>query len=480
VQLATYADRLGGSLSGLLSVLEGPLAGLFSGVHVLPFYLPFDGADAGFDPQDHTSVDPRLGEWSDITALAAGREVMADLIVNHLSVESAQFRGFLHDGDDSPYAGMFLTMGTVFPDGATEEQLTSIYRPRPGLPLTPYVGADGGRRLVWTTFTDRQADVDVAHPASIAYLRSIVDVMAAHGVTTVRLDAVGYAVKKPGSTCFMLAETFDFIRELSGYAHGVGVEVLVEVHSYFQTQVDISKQVDHIYDFALPPLVLHALLNSDPDPLVRWMEVRPTNVVSVLDTHDGIGVIDVGPDPLDVGRPGLLTQAQIDALVEDIHRNTGGNSVLATGAAASNLDVYQVNSTFYDALGRNEPMYLLARAIQFFLPGVPQVYYVGLLGGANDMELLRRTGVGRDVNRHYYSRDELHRAIHTTVVQLLMRMIRFRNTHPAFSGEFTWDRPSPSHLVLRWTNAEHIAELHADFAAGTHTVHSTGDGPDLP
>jgi sucrose phosphorylase len=274
----------------------------------------------------------------------------------------------------------------------------------------------------------------------------------------------------------MLPETFDFIRDLSAYAHRAGVDVLVEVHSHFQTQVDISKHVDYIYDFALPPLVLHALLTSDADPLVRWLGVRPTNVVSVLDTHDGIGVIDVGPDPLEVGRPGLLTQTQIDSLVEAIHRNTGGNSALATGVAASNLDVYQVNSTFYDALGRDEAMYLLARAIQLFLPGVPQVYYVGLLGGANDMELLQRTGVGRDVNRHYYSRDDLYAAIDTSVVQGLMHMIRFRNTHPAFGGQFSWDRPSPGSLVLRWTNAEHTAELHVDFTARTHAVEHTGDG----
>ena len=470
VQLVTYADRLGGTLSGLRAILDGPLDGVFGGVHVLPFYRPFDGADAGFDPEDHTEVDARLGTWDDVAALANGGDMMLDLIVNHMSVDSAQFRSFLKEGGASASAGMFLTMGTVFAAGATEQALLKIYRPRPGLPFTPYVFGDGERRLVWTTFTERQADIDVAHPESVAYLQSILETMATNGVTAVRLDAVGYAVKKPDTTCFMLPETFDFIKELSAKAHTLGMDVLVEVHSHYQTQVEISKHVDYVYDFALPPLLLHALLTVDVEPLLRWLEVRPTNVVSVLDTHDGIGVIDVGRDQTELGRAGLLNESEIARLVEAIHRNTNGDSIQATGSAASNVDLYQVNSTFYDALGRNEERYLLARAVQFFLPGVPQVYYVGLLDGTNDMDLLARTKVGRDVNRHYYSGEEVRDALHTDVVQHLMELIRLRNTHPAFAGSFTWRHPSPSMIVLQWRNGERSAELRADFEAGIHTI----------
>ena len=234
--------------------------------------------------------------------------------------------------------------------------------------------------MIWTTFTERQADIDVTQPESVAYLHAILQRMAANGVSAVRLDAVGYAVKRPGTSCFMLPETFAFIRSLSQVAAGVGIDVLVEIHSHYRTQLEISQQVDYTYDFALPPLLLHALFTRDVAPLVEWLGVRPTNVVSVLDTHDGIGVMDVGADRAGDGGAGLLNDGQIDALVRTIHHNTGGASELATGAAASNLDLYQVNSTFFDALGRDEGRYLLARAVQFYLPGVPQVYYVGLLG----------------------------------------------------------------------------------------------------
>src|SRR6185503_20614086 len=119
-----------------------------------------------------------------------------------------------------------------------------------------------------------------------------------------------------------------------------------------------------------------------------------------------------------------------------IHANSTGESQRATGAAASNLDLYQVNCTFYDALGRDDVQYLLARAIQFFLPGIPQVYYVGLLAGHNDMPLLAETGVGRDINRHYYTRSEIGPALEKPVVARLLELIRLRNSHPSFNGTF--------------------------------------------
>ena len=167
------------------------------------------------------------------------------------------------------------------------------------------------------------------------------------------------------------------------------------------------------------------------------LTISPRNCVTVLDTHDGIGVIDVGPDRRGAGMsPGLLTSEEIDKLVETIHARSNSESRQATGAAANNLDLYQVNCTYYDALGRCDAEYLIARAIQFFVPGIPQVYYVGLLAGTNDMDLLDRTGVGRDINRHYYSRQEIDSETTRPVVQALFDLIRFRNTHPAFAGEF--------------------------------------------
>lgn len=475
VQLITYADRLGGDLAGLREVLAGPLAGLFGGVHVLPFFTPYDGADAGFDPQDHTQVDPRLGGWDDVRALGEDLEVMVDVIVNHVSSSSPPFLDWLARGAASPYAGMFLTLGGAFPDGAREEDLLTLYRPRPGVPFTPYTLADGTKRLVWTTFTAQQVDLDIRHPQTRAYLLRVLDRLAAAGVTCVRLDAVGYAVKTPGNTSFMTPETFAFIDEITGWCRDRRLEVLVEVHSHVERQVQIARGVDRVYDFAIPPLVLHALSTGDAEPLRVWMAMRPTNAVTVLDTHDGIGVIDVGADALDPSKRGLLTPEQIDRLVETVHASSGGTSRQATGGAASNVDLYQVNCTFYDALGRDDQRYLLARAIQFFAPGIPQVYYVGLLAGTNDMELLSRTHVGRDVNRHRYPREEVAAALQRPVVAALCRLIGFRNAHPAFAGEFTLGG-SGSELVMTWRAGTERAELVADVAGGEGRLEWTDGG----
>ncbi len=194
----------------------------------------------------------------------------------------------------------------------------------------------------------------------------------------------------------------------------------------------------------------------------------------MLDTHDGIGVIDIGADGSDPqDHPGLIPPEELDALVERIHINSNGQSRQATGTAASNLDLYQVNCTFYDALGRNDHEYLLARAIQFFTPGVPQVYYVGLLAGENDMALLAKSGIGRDINRHYYTNEEIDQALQRPVVQSLFEMIRFRNRHPAFDGTFHLPKTGESEITLRWDNGDAWAMLEVNFSSGSYSISSS-------
>jgi sucrose phosphorylase len=478
VQLITYVDRLsGGGFRALHDLFEGPFQGLFGGAHLLPFYWPTDGADAGFDPIDHTQPDSRLGSWDDVRALAEGRDLVADVIVNHISSRSPQFEDFRQHGDASPCRDLFLTYSGVFPNGASESDLLQIYRPRPGLPFTKVRLNDGTERLLWTTFTPEQIDIDVRSSAGRAYLNQILTEFQAAGIRAIRLDAAGYAIKKPGTSCFMIPETFDFIDDFTAQAHALNIEVLVEIHAYHRDQINIAKQVDWVYDFVLPPLVLHALYTRTTARLKHWLGISPRNCITVLDTHDGIGVIDVGPDRRGAEiLPGLLTSEEIDTLVETIHVRSNGESCQATGAAANNLDLYQVNCTYYDALGQRDEEYLIARAIQFFAPGIPQVYYVGLLAGANDLDLLRRTGVGRDINRHYYGRREVESALTRPVVEALFGLIRFRNTHPAFAGEFRL-LPSADHEIhIEWRNGDQWARLEADLKATVATVFHSANG----
>jgi sucrose phosphorylase len=473
VQLITYVDRLsGGGFAKLNQLLKGPLNGVFGGAHLLPFFTPIDGADAGFDPIDHTQVDARLGTWDDVCELSDTVELVSDLIVNHVSSSSPQFLDFSKKGQASQYAEMFLTWDRVFPQGAKETDILSIYRPRPTVPFSPITLSSGEKKLFWTTFNPEQVDIDVRHPQAEAYLDSILQKFQAAGIKMIRLDAVGYAIKKPRTGCFMIPETFDFIAELTGKARGLGIEVLVEIHSHYLKQVEIARQVDWVYDFALPPLVLHALFNSDSRPLAQWLSISPRNAVTVLDTHDGIGVIDAGAG--DNGEPGLLSPEEIDSLVETIHLKSNGQSKKATGAAANNLDLYQVNCTFFDALGGREADYLIARAIQFFAPGIPQVYYVGLLGGRNDMELLARTGVGRDINRHYYTDDEIETALKQPLVQKLIELIRIRNSHPAFGGEFHVEAPTKDRIEMQWKEGKQQIKLNVDLSVPSASITDSG------
>ncbi|GGG54419.1 sucrose phosphorylase [Croceivirga lutea] len=455
IQLITYVDRIAcKNIIELDQLLTNELDGLFGGVHILPFFYPIDGEDAGFDPINHKKVDPRLGDWSNIKKLSNSTEIMADLIVNHMSADSVEFKDFVEKGENSPYASLFLTYDKVFPKGATEKNLLQIYRPRPGFPFTKFKLADGSQKLVWTTFTQKQIDIDVFSEGGNAYLEEILAIYQQAGIKMIRLDAAGYAIKKAGTSCFMIPETFDFIDELTKKARAKGIAVLVEIHSFYKTQIEIAKKVDFVYDFALPVLVLDTLFNADATNLKKWLQIAPRNVVTVLDTHDGIGIVDVASEG---DEDGLIPDNVLDNIVNKMHANSEGRSLKATGAAASNLDLYQVNCTYFEALGSNEVSYLMARAIQFFVPGIPQVYYVGLFGDENDMELLAKTNVGRDINRHYYTKEEIQKKTASSLFEKLSQLMKLRNTHPAFNGEFNLEESSAKYLEIKWVlNTESI------------------------
>ncbi|MDP3314409.1 sucrose phosphorylase [Lutibacter sp.] len=461
IQLITYVDRLGcKNLSDLKSLFQNEFKGLFGGLHILPFFYPIDGEDAGFDPIDHQLIDPRLGNWDDLKLLSDEVDIMADLIVNHVSAKSTAFQDYLQKGKNSEYASLFLSYETVFPNGASEADLLNVYRPRPSFPFTTFKLNDGSSKLIWTTFTSNQIDIDVNSKLGTKYLESILNTFQKAGITMIRLDAAGYAIKKQGTSCFMIDETFEFISKLSNQAKAKGIDVLVEIHSYYQTQIEIAKRVDYVYDFALPVLVLDTLFNKNTSSLKKWLAVSPRNAITVLDTHDGIGIVDVGSEN---GKPGLIDDAILNEIVNKIHNNSKKESLKATGAAASNLDLYQVNCTYFDALGKDEKAYFMARAIQFFVPGVPQVYYVGLFAGENDMDLLEKNKVGRDINRHYYTKNEINSNLEKPIVKKLFELMLLRNNHPAFNGEFKLIEISDNILNIEWTLNNEWAELFIDL-----------------
>ena len=441
--ILVYAERVGGNLGEIEKLLAGPLAD-FSGIHVLPFFHPYDGDDAGFDPIDHKIVDPRLGTWADFKRISQTHELTADLIVNHASHLSPEFIDWQEKGDASEYAGLFLTFDVVFPNGGTEEGITSFYRPRPGMPFTAYEVA-GKRRLVWTTFMPSQVDIDIKHPAGEAYLKAVLEALASGGVKVIRLDAIGYAVKTPGTDSFMTPETLEYVQELTDLIHSYGMRVLVEVHAHYTQQLDIAPLVDLIYDFQTAPLLLHSLFTGTVDRLDDWFKIRPNNCLNVLDTHDGYGVIDGGPIN---GKPGLITQDEMAAIFKQAEINTGGHSAIASVVPQWFTLPHQINATLPNIVA-NDTGYVIMRAVQFFLPGEPQVYYVGLFNGMDDRELFERTGQGRDVNRHNYTPAEIEEALKQPVTQAIIALARLRKL-PVFEGEFSWQVTGGDSLRMGW------------------------------
>ena len=450
--ILVYAERVGGNLGEIEKLLAGPLAD-FDGIHVLPFFHPYDGDDAGFDPIDHSIVDPRLGDWSDFKRISATHELTADLIVNHASYLSPEFQDWQAKGPASEFDGMFLTFDVVFPNGGTEEGITSFYRPRPGMPFTAYEVA-GKRRLVWTTFMPSQVDIDINHDAGKAYLVRVLEALKSGGVKVVRLDAVGYAVKTPGTDSFMTAETLDFVRDITKLIQSYDMRVLVEVHAHYTQQLDISPLVDLIYDFQTAPLLLHSFFTGTVDRLDNWFKIRPANCLNVLDTHDGYGVIDGGPIN---GRPGLITQDEMAHIFKVAEKNTNGHSAIASVVPQWFSLPHQINATLPNIVA-NDTAYVAMRAVQFFLPGEPQVYYVGLFNGMDDRELFARSGQGRDTNRHIYSPAEIQEALKQPVTQAIIALARLRK-HAAFEGEFSWQVLGADSIRLQWMNGASSLQL---------------------
>ena len=457
--ILVYAERVGGNLGEIEKLLAGPLAD-FDGIHILPFFHPYDGDDAGFDPIDHKIVDPRLGTWADFKRISEPHELTADLIVNHASALSPEFIDWQEKGDDSEYAGLFLTFDTVFPNGGTEEGITSFYRPRPGMPFTAYE-VNGKRRLVWTTFMPSQVDIDIKHEKGQAYLRSVLDALKSGGVKVVRLDAVGYAVKTPGTDSFMTPETLEFVSEIAELIQSYGMRVLVEVHAHYTQQLEIAPLVDLIYDFQSAPLLLHSLFTGTVDRLDDWFKIRPANCLNVLDTHDGYGVIDGGP----IGdKPGLITQDEMAHIFKVAEKNTEGHSAIASVVPQWFTLPHQINATLPNIV-KNDTGYVIMRAVQFFLPGEPQVYYVGLFNGMDDRELFARSGQGRDTNRHNYTPAEIEEALQQPVTQAIIALARVRK-HPAFNGEFSWNVVDHETMRLEWNHGSDRLSLEFKTTVG--------------
>jgi sucrose phosphorylase len=466
VHLIVYPNSLGENLTELNTILRTHASNLFGGVHILPFY-PSNG-DRGFSPLTHLEVDPQYGDWSDISNLSKKYELTADLIVNHVSESSLYVRDCLKNGKKSAYWDMLLWTEKLHPDGHIPDVLMDkVYRRKFRYPVKTLSVMDLPVE-VWNTFGDDQIDVDVDSAKTKEVFEEYIAVLASQGISTLRFDAVGYIIKKLGSSCFFqIPELFDYMTWAKKICDKYGVEILPELHLDYKAQLDLATHGYWVYDFALPVLVLHTLYEKSTLNLKKWLAICPQNQVTVLDTHDGIGIVDATE---------LLTEKEIESVQANINLKGGEEVSIASGTASDNVDVYQINCTYYSALGEDDDLYIMARAIQFFTPGVPQVYYVGWLAGSNDNELVKATHHGRDINRHSYTETEIAENMTRDVVKRLNKLIKFRSSYRAFEGKMEIMETSDMEITIVWKYDDTCATLEVDTIKNIAKITYLEDG----
>ncbi len=457
--LITYPNTIGKDLNELKRNVSEYFGDAIGGIHILPFF-PSSG-DRGFAVIGYDEVDPAFGTWKDIDALADDYFLMADFMLNHVSIRSNEFKDYMEKGDESEYKDMFIEWEKFWPNGApTEKELETIYKRKPGGPYKEFTRKDGKAVRLWNTFFEEQIDINPYAATTQRYYEDNLSRIASH-VPLIRYDAFAYTSKRPGTTCFFVEPDIWNILDISmSPLRKYGTEMLPEIHENYHIQLKMAEHGYWVYDFALPMLLLHGLKTGRTDRLIHWLNICPRKQFTTLDTHDGIGVVDVA---------GLLTDEEIDVVRDDVDDILKDIKPFFKFPMTITKDdgkarQYQLSSTYYSALRCNDDAYLLARAVQFFTPGIPQVYYVGMLAGKNDEEAIKRGEEPRSINRHTYTEAEIKEAVEKPVLKKLYKLMSFRNSYEAFNGDITVGADDQDgKLRITWAKLELRTTLIANF-----------------
>lgn len=469
VMLITYPDSLGKNIEELRDVLNNDLKGAVGGIHLLPFF-PSTG-DRGFAPTDYTKVDPKFGDWSDVEKLGQEYYLMFDFMINHISRHSKYYEDFQQKKDESKYADLFLSWDKFWPKGRpTKADVDLIYKRKDKAPYQEITFADGSKEKLWNTFGPEQIDLDVRKKVTQEFIKQTLNQLIEHGADIIRLDAFAYAVKKLDTNDFFVEpEIWDLLAQVRDDIAAKGAMILPEIHEHYSMPFKIAKHGYFIYDFALPMVTLYSLYSGKSERLAHWLKMCPMKQFTTLDTHDGIGVVDARD---------ILTPEEVKYTSQELYKVGANVKKKYSSAEYHNLDIYQINTTFYSALGDDDKKYFMARLLQVFAPGIPQIYYVGMLAGKNDIKLLEETKEGRNINRHYYTREEVAEEVKRPVVASLLKLFTFRNTEAAFDleGNIEVETPSENEIRIVRMNKDqtHKAELKANLKTLDYQVLADG------
>ncbi len=494
--LNAYPDSLGGSLGDIVQWLkDDAVKGAFSGFYILPSLYHSD-LDRGFSVIDY-QLDPRMASEEDFSELCRMGIVMKlDFVMNHGSVLSPQFQDILKNGQNSRYKDFFINWnrfwegrGTMTKEGyilPDEDMLRPMFFRKPGLPFLMVDMPDGEKVPYWNTFYQEvrelegkpyrqylgQMDFNISSPLVWEFYKDTLDRLKSYGAGIVRLDAFAYAAKAPGrKNFFNVPETWELLERLKRLGDERGLSFLPEIHSAYDEKIykEIAQKGYMTYDFFLPGLIIDALDRGDGTALVRWIREliqEKISAVNMLGCHDGIPFLDL---------KGLLLEERIQELI---------NLIVSRGGYVKNLHgeknmYYQVNAAYFSALGEDERALLLARGIQLFTPGLPQIWYLDLFAGKNDKEAVRRAGVGghKEINRTNLSWDQIAERMKRPVVSRQLELLKFRNAFPAFEpGADICAENDGAVLRIRWTYGGCRAEMDADLKSFDFAIRGWTDG----
>ncbi len=409
-----------------------------NGIHILPFF-PFS-SDDGFSIIDYKQVNPELGDWSHINAIADKFELMSDLVINHCSSQSKWFQQFKRG--ESPGKDYFFC-------ASPDDNLSEVVRPRTN-DLLQLIETHEGPRHAWCTFSFDQVDLNFANPELLREIVKIVKHYLDQGVKIFRLDAIAFLWKVPGTSCLSLPETHEIVRLIRTLIQFVSPNAMIITETNLPNQENLSyfgnsNEAHAIYNFSLPPLLVNALLSGSCQHLKTWMMSMPpalhgTTYLNFIASHDGIGL-----------RPaeGLMSEDEINKMVSMMEQ-FGGRISMRT-LAEGDKRPYEINISLFDAMqgtldGPDEwqiERFLCAHAIMFALEGIPAVYIHSFLGTKNDLTAVDLTGHNRSINRHRWDYDQLlenladETSSHTQVFNGMRHLLQIRRQQPAFHPNAT-------------------------------------------
>ncbi|RKM59098.1 sucrose phosphorylase [Butyrivibrio sp. XB500-5] len=479
--LNAYPDSLGGTLKDIVDFLsKDELTSTFSSFYILPSLYHTD-LDRGFSVIDY-GLEKNLATKEDLDALRKmGIDLKLDFILNHASVQSPQFQDLLNKGDDSEYKDFFINWnkfwegkgeltqeGYIQPD---EEYIKDMFFRKPGLPILMVTMPDGKKVPYWNTFYQEvkntpqgikylgQMDLNIKSDLVWEFYDDTLHKISDYGASIVRLDAFAYAPKEPGEKNFLNEPgTWDLLSKVRELADKYKLTLLPEIHASYSEKIyeTIADKGYMTYDFFLPGLIIDAFENKYGDTIVKWANElidKKIRTVNMLGCHDGIPLLDL---------KGLISEEQIQSLIDTVVARGGYVKDLH---GAKNM-YYQVNATYYSALGEDDKKMLAARALQLFMPGKPQVWYLDLLAGKNDHEAVKAAGAGghKEINRTNYSKEMIENALEKDVVKRQLELLKFRNSYRAFSFDSDITASCEGKIInIKWKNGEYEALLKLDL-----------------